>query len=235
MLGKKIMSFLLVAIIISLVPMNANAHSGDSTKQEIYSIIDNLHLQNIKPVLTDVEVPDSVDTIEFNNIEEFEEYLVQLDKEIADFKENMVAEVTIHHLRDGEWIEISEEEYHDIINSPDNLELTSISPYFANYFSQTVTVYDYSLSVVKGKLHSYIRYGIEKAQPYGKFVVDDDIYPHTEHLGYFSDVNQSTRIVGSNGNRIVVEYSFKFYSKIIVSGNEIITLVDRIQSAYTID
>lgn len=226
------------ALIIAFVPINSNAQSEDITKEEIYSIIDNLDLQNIKLVSDDIEGLDSVEPITFDNVEELEEYLIQLDKDATEFKENMVVEVTKYHLRDGEWVEISEEEYRDIVENLNNLEVNSITPYadFADYFSQSSTIYDYKGALTKGQLRSTISYGIERTPPRAKFVRSDDIYPSVEHFGYFTDVRQSPRVTGANANRIVVEYSFKFYSKLIVpGGNEVITLIDSIKSAYTID
>lgn len=235
---KIIMSFLFLIYvsIISFTPSVSIAQVEDNLMQEIYNVFDNLNLQNIELVLDDVEVPDSVKPIKFENIEEFEEYLKKLDKHVTESNDNIVTEVTIHHLKEGEWVKITKAEYDSIVNDSNIYKNNSIDTDFADYFLETYRIYNYNSTPTRGRLLSDISYGIERTQPRAKFIRSHDIYPSIEHAGFFKDMNQTARVVGDNDSRIVVEYSFKFYSKIIVAEQEITTLVHREHlNGYTVD
>lgn len=216
---KLISSMFILSLIFSPIILDAMSLKPTETKEELTKIINNLNLKNIE---IDIEPNYSKkpSDIRVDDLEEFIEVLVQLDREVTNNKTEPKL-TKIEHLQDGKWVEITEEEYKDQTNEEFkeaniNLSTNKITPFFSNVYKAYYTLIDNSwwmktcVSIVEG----YVHYGVEKAAPYAKYFIDDDIYPIREINTYLQREKISSSVLGNNHERLTSSWEAEVYTSI---------------------
>lgn len=226
----------ILVLSIILLPITSFAESRQIDLNSIQESIDELDLDNLNISLNPIEkIPLNSNSIEFDSIEEFQEFLINLNQDIkldnidTDQENNIVIET----FENGEWVTVDSN--YEIKDESKQSNQPMSNDYYKSYkATNTLTDRSWAGNLFQHRVQSVVHYDVELMSPYCKV-------PRRNYLREIASIGtdmkydyQTATATGPNLTRIMVEYEYSVYTNISVKGFPFGFLLDGFEGVWYI-